>query len=74
MRKALSLVAASYAVLLLLFATGAASLPILRIRLAGGFTVGDVVIILAVLLYGMFIYIYGQVLIRGSCRGGRRND
>lgn len=71
MKRALYLVLTSYAALLLLFTTGSIMLPLLRKKIIGGFTIGDVVIIIAVLSYGLFIYIFGLWLIRVSCKNRR---
>lgn len=71
MKRALYLVLTSYAALLLLFTTGSIMLPLLRKKIIGGFTIGDVVIIIAVLSYGLFIYIFGLWLICDSCKNRR---
>jgi len=68
MKKALLLLLSSYAVLVALFALAAALLPLLRLRIIGGFAVGDVVIMAVVFLYGLFIYLAGVLLIRVSCK------
>ena len=70
MKKALIVVGASYLILLAFFAIATWFLPLLRQRVLGGFTIGDVVTIIVVLLYGLFIYLAGFYLVRGSCKSG----
>jgi len=71
MKRVLLLLFSSYAVLTALFVIALALLPILRKRIAAGFAVGDVAIVVAVFLYGLFIYITGLLLIRVSCKDRR---
>ncbi|MFZ8806984.1 MAG: hypothetical protein ACO2PN_02615 [Pyrobaculum sp.] len=71
MKRVLLLLFSSYAVLTALFVIASALLPILRERIAAGFAVGDVAIVVAVFLYGLFIYITGLLLIRASCKDRR---
>ncbi|MEZ0319572.1 MAG: hypothetical protein ABWK05_06245 [Pyrobaculum sp.] len=74
MRKALALLITSYAVLVALFVAGSKTLAYLRIRLVGGFTVGDVIIVLFILLYGVVIYITGLWAVRVTCKNRRRDS
>ena len=71
MKRALLLLFSSYAVLTALFVIASTLLPILRKKIAAGFAVGDVAIVVAVFLYGLFIYITGLLLIRVSCKDRR---
>jgi hypothetical protein len=71
MKKALLLLLSSYAVLTALFAAAAALLPIMKRRIFAGIAVGDVMLIIAVLLYGLFIYTTALLLIRVSCKDRR---
>lgn len=71
MKRVLLLLFSSYAVLTALFVIALALLPILRERIAAGFAVGDVAIVVAVFLYGLFIYITGLLLIRAGCKDRR---
>ena len=61
----------SYAVLTAFFVVASALLPILRKRIVADLAVGDVVVVIAVFLYGLFIYITGLLLIRASCKDRR---
>jgi len=71
MKKALLLLLSSYAVLTALFAAAAALLPIMKRRIFAGLAVGDVALIIAILLYGLFIYTTALLLIRVSCKDRR---
>jgi len=71
MRKALLLLLSSYAVLAALFATAASLLPIMRKRIFAGIAVGDVVLIVAIFLYGLLIYTLALLLVRVSCKDRR---
>jgi hypothetical protein len=71
MRKAFLLLLSSYAVLVALFATAASLLPIMRKRIFAGIAVGDVSLIIAIFLYGLFIYTVALLLIRVSCKDRR---
>ncbi|MCU7786667.1 hypothetical protein ODS41_01815 [Pyrobaculum sp. 3827-6] len=73
MKKALLVVALSYGFLLALFATAACALAVFRTKIIGGFTVGDVAVVLAVLIYGLFIYTAGLYVKRVTCNGRRRD-
>ncbi len=68
MKRVILLLLSSYAVLTAFFVVASALLPILRKRIVGNFAVGDVAIVVAVFLYGLFIYITGLLLIRASCK------
>jgi hypothetical protein len=71
MKKALLLLLSSYAVLTALFAAAAVLLPIMKRRIFTGIAVGDITLIIAVLLYGLFIYTTALLLIRVSCKDRR---
>ncbi len=71
MKKALLLLLSSYAVLTALFVAAVAFLPIMRRRIFAGIAVGDVTLIIAILLYGLFIYTIALLLIRVSCKDRR---
>jgi len=71
MKKALLLLLSSYAVLTALFAAAAALLPLMKRRIYAGIAVGDVTLIIAILLYGLFIYTTALLLIRVSCKDRR---
>jgi len=71
MKKALLLLLSSYAVLTALFAAAAVLLPIMKRRIFAGLAVGDVTLIIAILLYGLFIYTTALLLIRVSCKDRR---
>jgi hypothetical protein len=71
MKKALLLLLSSYAVLTALFAAAVAFLPIMRRRIFAGIAVGDVTLIIAIFLYGLFIYTVALLLIRVSCKDRR---
>jgi hypothetical protein len=71
MKKALLLLLSSYVVLTALFAAAAALLPIMKRRIFAGIAVGDVTLIIAILLYGLFIYTTALLLIRVSCKDRR---
>jgi len=71
MRRVLLLLFSSYAVLTAFFVVASALLPILRKRIVADLAVGDVVVVIAVFLYGLFIYITGLLLIRASCKDRR---
>lgn len=73
MKKALLVVLFSYGVLLALFVLAAYILPILRMKIVGGFTVGDIAVVLAVPIYGVLIYTAGLYIKRVTCRCGSRN-
>lgn len=74
MKKALIVVLSAYALMLLLFALASRLLPVLRYRLLYGLTIGDIVLVAIVVLYGLFIYNMGVRAVRDSCRGRYRND
>jgi hypothetical protein len=71
MKKALLLLLSSYAVLTALFVAAVAFLPIMRRRIFAGIAVGDVTLIIAIFLYGLFIYTIALLLIRVSCKDRR---
>jgi len=68
MKKVILLLLSSYAVLTAFFVVASALLPILRKRIVSNFAVGDVAIVVAVFLYGLFIYTTGLLLIRAGCK------
>lgn len=74
MRRALALLLISYAMLVALLVVGNKALAHLRIRLVGGFTVGDVVIVLFIFFYGLVIYMTGLWAVRVTCKNRHRDS
>lgn len=73
MKKALLLTASAYALILLLLAAASQGLKALRTRIVDSFTVGDLALVAAIFLYGLFIYTAGVYIIRGSCKDRHRD-
>jgi len=71
MKRLLAYTLWSYAALLALLALGSSLLRLLRARLVDGLTLGDLVLVAAVLVYGFAIYTSALVVIRGTCKRGR---
>jgi len=71
MKRLLAYTLWSYAALLALLALGSSLLRILRARLVDGLTLGDLVLVAAVFVYGFAIYTSALVVIRGTCKRGR---
>ncbi|ABO08594.1 hypothetical protein [Pyrobaculum calidifontis] len=70
MKRLLAYTLWSYAALLALLALGSSLLRLLRARLVDGLTLGDLVLVAAVLVYGFAIYTSALVVIRGTCKRG----
>lgn len=68
MKRALALLVLSYSLLLVFIAVGAKALPLFRMRITGGFTVGDMALLISVFFYGLIVYIAAKWLLRGSCK------
>jgi len=71
MKRLLAYTLWSYVALLALLALGSSLLRLLRARLVDGLTLGDLVLVAAVLVYGFAIYTSALVVIRGTCKRGR---
>jgi len=71
MKRLLAYTLWSYAILLALLALGSSLLRLLRARLVDGLTLGDLVLVAAVLVYGFAIYTSALAIIRGTCKRGR---
>jgi len=70
MKRLLAYTLWSYAILLALLALGSFLLRLLRARLVDGLTLGDLVLVAAVFIYGLAIYTSALVVIRGTCKRG----
>jgi len=70
MKRLLAYTLWSYAALLALLALGSSLLRLLRARLVDGLTLGDLVLVAAVFVYGFAIYTSALVVIRGTCKRG----
>jgi len=70
MKRLLAYTLWSYAILLALLALGSFLLRLLRARLVDGLTLGDLVLVAAVLVYGFAIYTSALAIIRGTCKRG----
>ncbi|MEM1836778.1 MAG: hypothetical protein QXK67_04575 [Pyrobaculum sp.] len=74
MKKSFVLVTIGFVTLVVLFITAWLGLKVFRTRLIDGVTIGDVLLITSVFLYGLLIYTIGLYFIRVSCRDRRRDN
>lgn len=74
MKKSFVLVTIGFVTLVVLFITAWLGLKVFRTRLIDGVTIGDVLLITSVFLYGLLIYTIGLHIIRVSCRDRRRDN
>ncbi|MFB6490029.1 MAG: hypothetical protein TU35_002075 [Thermoproteus sp. AZ2] len=72
MRTALAAVLVAYALLVAYLYIGGLFLDALRVRVLAPISVGDLVAVALIAVYGYAVYRLGKALAKAKCSGGRR--